>query len=162
MSRTAVIDIDHVVSDHASHVESVAPGLPAEFNAANVPGDCIVQGDVYITVVGNWPKGHEPVDARKLTEVDRQIVPETGAGSHHRLDSLDGVEMRRPPGWKVDKDTESLDGPSFRVGKPTVLRHCPGHDHPHGPVTLVPGHIYHATYQRTLVGEERREARARD
>ena len=151
------VALDEVVRDHASHLETVRPGLPASFNASNTPGDVIAQGDLMIGVVADWPAHHV-----KVTNPHTQLVPESGAGSHHRLASLNGVEVRYPPGWDVGTDTDSLDGPSLRVSVPTDIVHEPGTAHPHGTVTLVPGHTYHCTYQRTLVGETRREARARD
>ena len=156
----ATMTIETAALKHASHLETVSPGLPASFNDANVVGDTIAQGDLYISIVGEWPSDH--VQVRNPTEKDRQLVPETGAGSHHRLASLVGVQIRRRADWSVDRDTDDLDGPSLTVDVPTEIVHDPGHAHPHGTVTLVPGFVYHCCYQRTLIGEQRKEARARD
>lgn len=152
--------VESALALHQSHMESVAPGLPARFTAACQPGDYLAQGDLNINVVADWPMGHMPVTSP--TDMHRQLVPETGAGSHHRLESLDGVTLRYPPGWSVNANTDSLDGPSFRVSREVWVRHEPGTSTPHGPVLCIPGLTYHCTYQRTLIGEERREARARD
>lgn len=153
--------IKQVLSTHAKHLESVRPGLPASFPEAATVGDCIVQGDLYLTITDRVPSGYvkQPPSGGKAS---RQLVPESGVGSHHRLDSLKGVTIHYPPGFAINVDGDSLEGPCLVLNEDRVIVHEPGHDHPHGPVTLRAGTIVHCTYQREWSKEEARERRARD
>lgn len=146
-----------MIETHSKHNETVRPGLPASFSSASVAGDCIRQGDLYLTIVDKVPDGYA-----KASKKHAQLVPESGAGSHHRLSTLEGVKMWYPPGFAIDRDTDSLDGPCFVSDDDIVVRHEPGHDKPHGAVTVLAGQMIHCTYQREWAKEEARERRARD
>ena len=141
---TQQAEITQVVAEHTSHLETVSPGLPAAFTAGCVAGDCIAQGDLYLTVIDEVPEGYTLQAAPS-----RQLVPEGGAGSHHRIKSLSSVEVYYPAGWEVDKPTNRLDGPVIVTKKETDIVHEAGHAHPHGTVTIPGGTKIECTYQRT-------------
>lgn len=152
--------ISSLVSDHETHLrERCVPGAPQHMTSALTPKDRpVAQGDLYFKVVSAVPKGYTRLDKPPL-----QLVPESGAGSHHRLDSLDGVEFWVPKGWNVsDGSWESLEGPCLVLTEQRTVVHDPGTAHPHGPVTIDAGLIVECRYQRNWSQEQRREARARD
>lgn len=141
------------------HLETVSPGKPFGFTSAAQPGDGVWQGDLGLEIVAKVPAGYKHV--KSPTNAHRQLVPEAGAGSHHRLDSLDGVEVYHPPGYD-DPGYEGLDGPVLRITKDREVKHEPGHAHPHGTVSIPAGLIVKCRYQRNWDAEKRRERRARD
>jgi hypothetical protein len=156
--------IETLLNTHASHLESVRPGLPTCIPLSAMPGDApVAQGDLYLRVVAIVPRGYEAVT--NPTDKHRQLVPESGAGSHHRLDSLDGVTIYYPPGFDLSRDTDSLLGPVLMLTARRVIRHEPGHDHPHGNVVIEcdgPPRFIECGYQREWSKEEARERRAKD
>lgn len=149
--------LEQITKTHANHISTISPGLPAAFSAAATPGDCIAQGDLYVTIVDRVPDGYVHAE-----QPARQLVPESGAGSHHRLDSLEGVEIHIPVGWRVDAPWGSLDGPCLILTEEREVRHEPGHGHPHGTVTIPAGQTVLCTYQREWLAEQRRVARVMD
>jgi hypothetical protein len=107
------------------------------FGEGNVPGDCVAQGDLYLTKLEGVPHSAKPAEVRlQIAEGDTQ-------GSRHILDSADGVRMYRisHPG--------PMDGPVLELTEERVLTH-PEHRH----VRLSPG-VYGVHYQRNLDAEER-------
>lgn len=141
-----------------SHVETVAPGLPFRLSSRNSPHEGVWQGDLGIEIVEKVPTGYELVE--NPTDADRQLVPESGQGSHHRLASLDGVQIYRPKDW--GKTENDLRGPCVVFNKANAIVHEPGHDHPHGTVYVDDPMTIQCRYQRNLDAETRAEIRARD
>lgn len=152
--RTA-IQVSKTLSEHA---ESISPGQPFTLTAAHTIGDCVWQGDLGIEVVAKVPVGYTLV--KHPTDADRQLVPESGQGSHHRLRSLSGVKLYRPDGWG-ETDTD-LRGPCIVFGAPNAIVHEPGHAKPHGTVEVSEPMTVLCRYQRNLDAETRRERRAAD
>lgn len=129
-----------------SHVSGVAPGQPFHLTDVHTVGDLVWQGDLGIEVVAGVPKDYIQVD--EPTDADRQLVPESGQGSHHRLKSLDGVKLYRPKDWgKSDTD---LRGPCAVCSKPNAIVHEPGHARPHGTVFIDCPMTVLGRYQRNL------------
>lgn len=140
-----------------SHVTTVSPGLPFTLSAAHSIGDIVSQGDVDIEIVDRVPEGYVKID--KPTDADRQLVPESGQGSHHRLRTLDGVKLYRPTNW--GGDGAGLRGPCVMFSKANAIVHEPGHDHPHGTVNIAEPMTILCTYQPNLDAEQRAQ-RAHD
>jgi hypothetical protein len=141
------------------HLSTVSPGLPFTITDAHQVGEGGWQGDLGIEIApAGVPKGYVKVE--NPTDADRQLAVEAGAGSHHRLRSLDGVELYRPKDWgKADDDVR---GPYIVLTKPNAIVHEPGHDHPHGTVNIAGPCNLQIRYQRNLDAETRKEIRARD
>lgn len=123
--------------------EPLEDGFVQRFGEANTPGECIPQGDVYITLLGGVPNGCKPIPVRL------QIADGSTQGSRHCLDSAAGVEMFVLP------KPNRYDGPVMVLTEERTLTH-PEHKH----MILAPG-CYGVHYQRNLDAEER-EARVRD
>lgn len=142
------------------HLETVSPGQPFTLTAAHQPGDGVWQGDLGIEIVAGTkpPKGYRLVE--NPTDADRQLAIEAGAGSHHRLRTLEGVTLYRPTNW--GQDDADLNGPFIVLACPNAIVHEPGHDRPHGTVTIEVPCSIQIRYQRNLDAETRREIRARD
>lgn len=141
------------------HAESVTPGKPFHVTEAHAVGDEVWQGDLCIAVaVAKPPEGYVRVE--NPTEADRQLAVEAGAGSHHRIRSLDGVTLWRPKNW--GKDDTDLRGPFVVFATPNAIVHEPGHDKPHGTVFIDAPMAVQCRQQRNLDAETRREIRARD
>ena len=150
--------IEQVTTQHAKHLETVTPGMPARFTEASTKGDTIAQGDLYL-IVSDAP----PSDYVRAENPSAQLVPEAGAGSHHRLSALDGVEVWTPRGWSVEDPTwDSQRGPWFRATTEIDVVHEPGHAHPHGTVTVPAGMGIQCRYQREWQREQARAARVAD
>lgn len=135
------------------YVETVEPGKPFRLTAAHSPGDLCWQGDLGIEVVAEdcMPDGYEEVTKPK--DADRQLVPESGQGSHHRLQSFDGVTLFRPKNW--GSSAADLRGPLIRFSKPNAIVHEPGHAHPHGTVLINAPMTVLCRYQRNIDVEQR-------
>lgn len=148
------------------HSGAVSPGQPFRITNAHQPGEGVWQGDLGIEMVATGddianakpPAGY--VLVRNPTDVDRQLAVEAGAGSHHRLRSLDGVRLYRPKDWGLDE--ADLRGPFVVFESPNAVVHEPGHDKPHGTVFIDTPCAVQIRYQRNLDAETRREIRARD
>ena len=142
------------------HLSTISPGQPFTITSAHQPGDGVWQGDLGIEIVESGvPKGYTKV--KKPTESDRQLAVEAGAGSHHRLRSLEGVELYHPPNWGQQDEADTA-GPYVVLTKPNAIVHEPGHAHPHGTVTIEYPCSIQIRYQKNLDAETRREIRARD
>lgn len=141
------------------HAETVTPGQPFHLTAAHQIGDEVWQGDLCIKLAEpTIPAGYELVE--NPTDADRQLAVEAGAGSHHRLRSLDGATLYRPANWGQN-DTD-LRGPFVVLSKPNAIVHEPGHDKPHGTVFIDDPCAIVTRQQRNLDAETRQEIRARD
>lgn len=140
------------------HLETVSPGLPFRLTSTHTVGDGVWQGDLGIEIVKGVPTGYTLVE--KPTDADRQLVPESGQGSHHRIASLDGVKLYRPANW--GREENDLRGPVVVFESPNSIVHEPGHDHPHGTVHIEEAMTIQCRYQRNLDAETRAEIRARD
>lgn len=144
------------------HVSTISPGMPFTISAQHVGApESIPQGDLYIRTHppgSPLPKGY--TRGTLTGEDNRQLAIENGAGSHHRLQSLNGVEVYLPPNW--GKEETDLLGPYIRVRKPNAIVHEPGHNHPHGTVHITVPCDIEIRYQRNFDAETRREIRARD
>lgn len=143
---------DQLVSKMSQHLESVHPGQDAEFTEACVPGDAIWQGDLCLKIMETVPGGM--ILLENPSEEDRQLVPEGGEGSRHKLASLEGVELYRPADWPNE---ESLVGPCFKLSKANTVTHPR-----HGDVKIPSGFTVGCFYQREFDAEQKRERRARD
>ena len=141
----------HAQAIRAGELENVRPGMPASFSEACTPGDCIVQGDLYLGIIESVPAGFTSVE--NPVEEDKKLVPGETHGSRHVLDSLEGVTMFRPKEWSE----ESLEGPCFRLTQERTVLHPV-----HGPVTIPAGFTVQCRYQREYDKELQKERRARD
>lgn len=152
--------IEQNIQLHRSHIDTVEPGQPAVINSVLTEWQGVNQGDLCLAVCSSPPGGYTKVEQKNL---QKQLVPEAGAGSHHRLSTLKNVEMWVPVGWRVDLGSwESLEGPWFRCTDEITVRHEPGHAHRHGPVTIEPGIGILCGYQREYDKELARERRVAD
>ena len=146
----------------SSHLATVSPGLPFHIGAQHIDvPEPLPQGDLYMRILpvdAKPPKDY--VLVKNPTDADRQLAIESGAGSHHRLQSLDGVTMWRPKNW--GEDESDLCGPFVRFAKPNAIKHEPGHDHPHGTAHVDVPCSVEFRYQRNLDAISRAEIRARD
>ena len=134
-TMTARQVIEEITGDKRIHDD----GYIQRFGAGNAPGDCLPQGDVYLTMLAGVPRGAKKIEARaKIAEGDTQ-------GARHILDSLAGVTM-----YDI-KDKGNLDGPIMVLAEERTLTH-PEHRH----VRLAPG-CYGVHYQRNLDAEEREQ-----
>ncbi|MAT51150.1 MAG: hypothetical protein CMK32_08205 [Porticoccaceae bacterium] len=160
---TEALAASEVVNKMQSHLEDCNPGMPAAFTEACVTNDAIWQGDLCLKIVHHPGAAHSlesaiPDNYKKVEspkDEDRQLVPEGGEGSRHKLQSLKGVEIYRPDGWGVDE--EMLSGPIFVLSSPGVVEHPK-----HGNVTIPAGFAVRCSYQREYDEEQKRERRARD
>jgi hypothetical protein len=143
--------VNHAAKIKAGEIEQVKPGMPIAFTDACVAGDTIRQGDLYLVIVADVPKGYAEVT--KPTKADRQLVPGNTEGSRHCLDSLAGVKMYRPAKW----DEESLDGPCLVLTKARKVLHPT-----HGTALLPAGFTVVCKYQREFNKEQQKALRARD
>lgn len=141
-----------------SHVSRVGPGAPIHWTDAIRIGEYAHQGDLILVRVARPPRDFTLVP--NPTDADRQLVPEAGAGSHHRLRSLEGVDIYRPVGY--GPDMEGLLGPCVVFGSPNAIDHEPGTDTPHGTHFIDAPMTIQCRYQRNLDAETRRERRAAD
>lgn len=159
--KTATLALKDIVAHKDAIVAgnaSIHPGQPLSTDGLS-PDDIIPQGDLYIRVCAD---GEKP--PKDYVRVDRpggdrlKLVPGPDAGSHHWLDSGDGVTMFVPPEWGTD--LESLRGPWLLVAEPREIVHRgPSR---HGSVSLAAGQCVEIGYQRVWDAESRRERRARD
>ena len=154
------MSITQAIENLKQHVKNnpVTPGQPYTFNAATV-GDGVWQGDLGLEIVDKVPANYILVE--NPTDKDRQLVPESGAGSHHRLRSLDGVRLYLPPNWGVN--ATDLAGPCVVFSKANAIDHEPGHEYPHGAVFIeaVPTIIL-CRYQQNWSIAQRIALRAKD
>lgn len=145
--------IESVVSQQASHLESIEHGIEQVISAAIGCDEYFAQGDLNIGPVEHVPNGY--VKAKKKSV---QLVPGNTIGSRHCLDHLDGVEMWLPNEW----NEESLDGPVLKFSKPNRITH-PTHGDLIFDEQFVKAEItIHCTYQRNYDEQEKRERRAAD
>lgn len=151
-------DIATVAKTIEHKTETVSPGLPASLTAAHEVGEGVWQGDLGLEIVGAVPDGY--VRIKNPTDAQRQLVPESGPGSHHRLASLDGVTLYHPTNWMAD-DTD-LRGPVVVFSQPNEIVHEPGHSKPHGTVRIEAPMTIRCRYQRNYDAELRAERRAAD
>lgn len=102
------------------------------FSEAALPGEKLVQGDLYITKLAELP-----ADCVEDKSPSLQLAPGNTKGSRHTLDSLEGVTKfrRRSP--------NALQGPILKLKKDRVVPH-PEHKY----LGLTSGSIYEVTYQR--------------
>jgi hypothetical protein len=139
------------MTEHTENVKKNGKRLPMRFSEAAMIGDCIAQGDLMITKCGpKIPGGYELI--KNPTQKDLQLVPGNTVGSHHVLESFDGVALYRQPTW----NEETLDGPIVTVDREVSILHPT-----HATITLTPG-TYSMIYQREWDREQKKEARARD
>lgn len=147
-----------VLKKHNEHLATIHPGQPFSLTDAHSVGDGVWQGDLGIEIVSGVPLGYELV--ANPTDADRQLVPLDGSpGSHHRVRSLDGVELYRPVDW--GKRADDLRGPCVRFLSANEIVHEPGTDKPHGTVRIESPMTVLCRYQRHMT-EEMRANRARD
>ena len=153
------MNVQQLIDKRTATKTTVSPGLPFALTNAHSVGDEVWQGDLGLEVVGIVPSDY--VRINQPTDADRQLVPLDGSpGSHHRLQSWDGVELYRPVDWgKSDTD---LRGPCVVFTKPNAIVHEPGHGNPHGTVKIESPMTIQCRYQRNLNHELREERRARD
>lgn len=152
MSTAVEKEAGKVLETFDIHMETVAPGQPAQFTEACVAGDTIWQGDLGITMVDAVPKGYQtkcPVENHDT----KQLVPGNTTGARHCFNTMEGVELHYPEDWGKE---ECLDGPTAVVSGGQVIEHPK-----HGNVTLVKG-VFKFSYQREFDAEQKRERRARD
>lgn len=148
-----------IVDRLKSHLSTISPGQSFNITAAHQPGEGVWQGDLGIEIVEpKVPTGYSLV--KNPTDADRQLAVEAGAGSHHRLRSLEGVKIYRPANWGQDEADTS--GPYIVLDRPNAIVHEPGHAHPHGTVNIDTPCSILIRYQRNLDAETRKEVRARD
>lgn len=150
--------VQELQKKHAAHNETVTPGQPFTLSDVHQPGEGVWQGDLGVEVVDAIPADY--VEVKDLADSDRQLVPEGGAGSHHRIRSLDGVTLYRPKGWG-ESETD-LRGPCVVFDTPNEIVHQPGHGRPHGTVVIASAMIVLCRYQRNLAADEREARRAMD
>lgn len=131
-------------SEILEFAESVKSDEIRTFPEAASIGDTFRQGDMYITLIENLPKG---VIASK--NPSNQIAIGDTQGSRHCIDELNNVKVyhKNSPGM--------LEGPIILVKSPIVITH-PEHGH-----VNLPCGTYEITYQKNLDNEER-EMRALD
>ena len=86
-------------------------------------------------------------------------MPEGGAGSHHRIQSLDNVKLYRPAHW--GSNITDLRGPCIVFQTPNAIVHESGTSTPHGTVFIDTPMVVLCRYQLNLTVNERAE-RARD
>jgi len=153
-----MVTAEQVSKKLKAHTETVAPGLPFHLNSTHQAGDGVWQGDLGIEVVSQIPNDY--ILVVKPTDADRQLVPESGQGSHHRLRSLEGVKLYRPAKWG-ESDTD-LRGPCIVFDRPGAIVHDPGHDKPHGTVFIDDPMTVLCRYQRNLDAETKQERRSHD
>ena len=139
------------------HLSTITPGQPFHLTGAHTTGDAVAQGDLLIEVVESIPSDYELV--ANPTDKDRQLVPESGAGSHHRVQSLKGVKIYRPANWGTT--VTDLRGPCIVFESANAVVHEPGHAYPHGTVFIDGPMTVNTTYQRNLDAEQK-ERRAMD
>lgn len=149
--------VKELVSVFARHGASVTPGQPLRLTEAHAAGDGCSQGDLDILIVDKVPSGYKLV--KKPIDADRQLVPESGGGSHHRLQSFEGVTLYRRDVW--GKEVNDLRGPCIVFDQPNAIVHEPGHDKGHGTVFIDAPMTVVCAYQRNLDAEQR-AARAQD
>lgn len=133
------------------HLSTVSPGQPFTLSSAHQVGDGVWQGDLGIEIVSRVPR--EYVEITNPTDADRQLVPEAGQGSHHRLRSLDGVRLFRPADWGQRSD--DLRGPAVVFDRANAIVHEPGHAQPHGTVEIAAAMTVLCRYQQNLDQQER-------
>jgi len=152
---------DFVPDRLTQHRSTVTPGLPVHIGAQHVGApESVAQGDLYLRVNAadmKIPPGFSLI--KNPSDKDRQLAIEAGVGSHHRLQSLDGVSLYHPENWGKD---ESLIGPIVVFERPNAIVHEPGHDKPHGAVHIDVPCAIEIRYQKNLDAITRREIRARD
>lgn len=154
-----MISVKEVAKKLDTHIRTISPGQPFHLNGCHSINDRVCQGDLNLTICAEIPKGYELI--KDPTDADRQLVPLDGSpGSHHRLQSFDGVVLYRKPDWGTS-DTD-LSGPVVVFDKPNAIVHEPGTSTPHGTVFVDDPMIIACTYQRNLTADERAEKRARD
>ena len=153
------MNVQKLIEKRAATKPAVSPGLPFSLTDAHSVGDEVWQGDLGIQIVDGVPGGYVRIAEPK--DQDRQLVPLDGSpGSHHRIQSWDGVELYRPFGWG-ESDTD-LRGPCVVFTRPNAIVHEPGHSSPHGTVNVESPMTVLCRYQRNLNHELREERRARD
>lgn len=130
-----------VVKEVETLARKVAKRETQRFPEAASVGDCVRQGDVYITLLGGLPAGCE-----LQTKWSRQLAPGTSHGSRHVLDSRKGVECYHLP------RASEFDGPVLLLAEEREVTH-PEHGH-----WILPPGCYGITYQRTqdALDEQRR------
>lgn len=152
-TATAKKQVEKVLKGFDTHMEKVAPGQPAAFTEACVPGDIIWQGDLSIEMVESVPADYTKEPMNKLEQPKNQLVPGNTVGSRHALNTLKGVKLFYPKNFGAE---DCLEGPCAIVSGGQVVEHPK-----HGNVTLVKG-TYRFGYQREYDAEQKRERRARD
>lgn len=147
--------LEHVSVDYRQFFSTVSPGLPVTISDVHSPGDQVWQGDLGIEIVSfdtgafKVPEGYVEITDPK--DADRQLVPESGQGSHHRLKTLENVRLFRPKEW--GRNLSDLNGPLVVLLAPNEIVHEPGHDKPHGAVIVGCPMVILCTYQRNLTLE---------
>ena len=154
---TKTMTAESVQKNLQSHLSSISPGQPFRLTSSHSIGDGVWQGDLGISIVSKVPSDY--VEIMNPQDVDRQLVPESGQGSHHRLKSLIGVRIFHPKDWGVSPT--NLRGPFIILTFPNEIVHEPGHDHPHGTIFIDEPMIIECRYQRNW-SKEQRERRTLD
>lgn len=140
----------------ASHKNSnLGPGEAYRIPDAADVGECVPQGDLYLSIASGIPEGYHRVE--QPTNLDRQLVPGTTTGSRHCLERLDTVDLYWPTGWSHSLAYEGLAGPAFVCREDTDVLHPT-----HGTVTCPAGRVIVCGYQRVYDDELKRERRAQD
>lgn len=146
---TAIIHrIERKAKRIASGKDQIKPGEAIRFPAAANLGDCVRQGDLYLTLVNSVP-----ADFARPEKPSVQLVPGNTEGAKHCLDSLAAVDLFVPPKW----DAESLVGPCFVTREEVTVLHPK-----HGSVTIPAGMTIRCDYQREYDAERSRERRNAD
>lgn len=133
----------NVVELIESVAKKVAKRQTQRFPEGASVGDCVRQGDVYITLAACVPAGY-----RKSVKWDLQLAPGNTQGSRHILDSRSGVTCY------VHPQASEFDGPVLVLTEERELTHPE-----HGNWILPPG-TYGISYQRTqdALDQQRRVA----
>jgi hypothetical protein len=130
-----------------SRAEEIRTDGPQRFPEAASVGDCVRQGDIYITKL-------EVVEGKRA-KVQPQLAPGTTKGSRHILSHtcLHGIDDSAAVESRVDyfvRDVDALTGPVIRVKEEVIVTHPE-----HGDWILGKG-IYGITYQRAFADELKR------
>ncbi len=130
----------NVLKEVQSTAEKIRNDATQHFPEAASVGDCVRQGDIYITLIQSVPDDAKPIKCAG------QLAPGNTKGSRHCLDSSAGVKMYELA------HARPLDGPVLELSQVRTVTHPE-----HGDWVLPCG-VYQIEYQRDLADEERRVA----
>jgi hypothetical protein len=130
-----------LLSELQDTAQRIAKRETQRFPEAASVGDCVRQGDIYITLLDNIPAGYE-----RQAKWNRQLAPGNSPGSRHVLDSRTGVRCYLNP------HATEFDGPVLVLNRERELTH-PEHGN-----WILPPNVYAISYQRTqdALDEQRR------